>query len=398
MSTRRSHQKSRRGCVTCKRRHVKCDEEGPPCNRCKTRGTACEYADLSPSPNSPQTSLPTNTSIRTDPAHDSERSSKLPVFPADRRRLELQLMHRWSMVTYRSCCTPGSDDDVVWQFMVPEWTLQYGFLLNSLFALAAFDMARLLKTPDHAPYVNAAMEYHALALGSFRSQLPDVLDNDGHEAAFCCSLMLMVLAFASVQFTSDGGMLQNAITHFELLRGCIPVAESKEGYLAENPYMRKIVRFEDVPRATLDSPIEQALAKLSEFNDRRILSTVCESAERRVQQVTYWEACKKALALLRECFEKCVDPMYQGYALGWLNMAGEEYIKAIKEEDHTALLTLMYWGVLVERNSHQVWWANKFGNLLVHEISSQILDGDLDAATKEIILGAQELIQSEVGK
>lgn len=41
---RRSHAKSRRGCQTCKKRRVKCDESGPPCGNCKARATDCDYA------------------------------------------------------------------------------------------------------------------------------------------------------------------------------------------------------------------------------------------------------------------------------------------------------------------------------------------------------------------
>lgn len=284
--------------------------------------------------------------------------------------------------------------------MVPKWALQYEFFLNGLFALTAFDISRLSKESDYPQYVNAAIEYHALSLGGFRSRLPTILHTD-HEVALCFSLVLMVLAFASAQFTSDpatkgqGNMLQNAISHFELLRGCIPIAESKEGYLAENPYIQKMVLFKDLPRARLDGLTEAALAKLSDFNDKRIMSSMRESDERRLQQVTYWEACKKALGFLRECFEKCDDSVYRGYTLGWLNMAGDEYIRALKAGDHVALLMLMYWGVLIERNGNQVWWTSKFGKLLVDEISHQILEEDMDTNMKELILRAQELIQSE---
>ena len=303
-------------------------------------------------------------------------------------------------MTYKSCCTPGSGDDEVWQFVVPEYSLQYDFLLNGVFALSAFESARLLRDkPDHEKYVKAAYEYHGNALSSFRSQLPTIL-RDSHEAALCFSLMLMVLALASVQFPSytsseEHGprMVQSAVTHFELIRGCIPVAESKEGYIAENPYINKMTLFEDLPRAPVDSSIEKALGKLGELNDRRITSSVHEPHGRRVQQVAYWEACKKALSLLRECFEKCRDDMSRGYALGWLNMAGEGYIQAVKEADHAALLILMHWGVLFERLAHQVWWAEHFGHKLVAEISDRVLGDGKDAVTKEIVLHAQEQIR-----
>ena len=368
MATRRSHQKSRRGCLNCKRRHVKCDE-AIPCKRCSDRGDACGYASPSIGPSQ------TSSGAEPDSSYDSALITEFN-FPAHRRLLELQLMHRWSTETYKSCTTPGSDDDEVWQYLVPKLAFEDEFLLNGLFALTAFEIARLTKKNDYEKYVNAALEYHTLALGSFRSQLPRIT-TERHEASLCFSLMLMVFALASAQFVSkpsreeQGGMVQTAITVFELLRGSIPIAESKEGYIAENPYIRKLKRFEDLPKATLDKRTEDALAKLGDLNDSRISSSMRDSDKRRVQQIARWEACKKALAFLRQCFERCVDRTSEGYALGWLNMAGESYVEAVKSEDDTALLVLALWGVLVDRLGRQVWWTQKFGRLLVEEI----LDG-----------------------
>lgn len=223
--------------------------------------------------------------------------------------------------------------------------LQHDFLLNGLFALTTLEIASSNK-PDSEQYVNAAIEYHTLALGSFRSQLP-ALNPESHEVALCLSLMLMVFAIASAQFASDsagdeGSMVERAITGYELLRGAVPVAESKEGYLAGNPYIRKMKRFEDLPRVELDARIEDAIAKMGDVNDRRITSSVRDSDDRRIYQGACWDACKKALALLRLCFEKCIDRLSEGYVLGWLNMAGENYVKAVKEGDHPALLILVY--------------------------------------------------------
>ena len=312
-------------------------------------------------------------------------------------------MHRWSTVTYKSCITPESDDDEVWQFKIPHLSLQHDFLLNGVFALSALEIARLTEKHDCGQYVNAAIEYHTLALSSFRSQLP-VISSDSHEAVLCLSMILMIFALASAQFASKsthdehGGMVKTAITLYELLSGCGPIAQSKEGYIAENPYFQKIRRFEDLPRATLEARTEAAITKLGDLNDKRITQTVYESDERRVQQVAYWEACKKALALLRQCFEKCVDSTSQGYVLGWLNMAGSQYIKAIKEDDHIALLMLIYWGVLVERFRRQVWWTHQFGNLLVQEILDRDLGKDTDTITTDIILWAQEMIRETSSK
>ncbi|GIJ91775.1 hypothetical protein Asppvi_010748 [Aspergillus pseudoviridinutans] len=41
---RRPHKKSRTGCITCKRRRVKCDETRPLCRRCEKLGVSCIYS------------------------------------------------------------------------------------------------------------------------------------------------------------------------------------------------------------------------------------------------------------------------------------------------------------------------------------------------------------------
>ncbi|PNS17385.1 hypothetical protein CAC42_7068 [Sphaceloma murrayae] len=43
--SRRSHTKSRKGCKTCKRRHIRCDESFPQCRNCTKHHVRCDYMD-----------------------------------------------------------------------------------------------------------------------------------------------------------------------------------------------------------------------------------------------------------------------------------------------------------------------------------------------------------------
>ncbi|KAH6998788.1 hypothetical protein BKA56DRAFT_627019 [Ilyonectria sp. MPI-CAGE-AT-0026] len=52
---RRFHRRSKNGCQTCKRRHVRCDEQKPLCTNCLQTGSECIYPV-------PQQSLPSNES------------------------------------------------------------------------------------------------------------------------------------------------------------------------------------------------------------------------------------------------------------------------------------------------------------------------------------------------
>lgn len=363
MPPRRPHLKSRHGCTTCKQRHVKCDEKGPPCGACQGRGTHCEY--LGPQ----YKALPSTKGLTVEGDVVEEL-----IRPDNRRLLELQLMNRWSTTTYKSLITKIAEDDYVWHTKIPTLSLQSDFLLNGIFALSAFEIAST--GPDQSTYIDIGMECQALALNSFRRQLPS--HDTNFEAVLCFSMMLMVLALGSAQFMGDS-MISNTITHFELLRGCGTLLEGHEDYLAENPYVQKLKQFEDLPKQKLDSSIEIAMSKLNELNEKRAFSEIQETEEQNLLALKQSEACKTAIVMLQECFSKCANADYDGYALGWLNMAGNEYMKAIRDNDLPALLILMFWGVLIDRLGRQIWWAKYFGRLLVEEISLKIDHGHMMA-------------------
>ncbi|KAL2865972.1 Zn(II)2Cys6 transcription factor domain-containing protein [Aspergillus lucknowensis] len=58
--SRRAHKKSRNGCIVCKQRRVKCDEQRPSCRRCENYGASCKY------PPSPTSSATTSSSESCD--------------------------------------------------------------------------------------------------------------------------------------------------------------------------------------------------------------------------------------------------------------------------------------------------------------------------------------------
>ena len=43
---RKSHTKSRKGCRTCKKRHIRCDEDFPQCHNCTKHNCRCDYMDM----------------------------------------------------------------------------------------------------------------------------------------------------------------------------------------------------------------------------------------------------------------------------------------------------------------------------------------------------------------
>ncbi|KAK0657070.1 hypothetical protein B0T16DRAFT_315021 [Cercophora newfieldiana] len=81
---RRSHKKSRAGCLECKRRHVKCDEQRPRCIICTLSERPCSYGpnsqpEQTPNPTNPSTPDPsTSSSARPSPDSGIENAPWLP--------------------------------------------------------------------------------------------------------------------------------------------------------------------------------------------------------------------------------------------------------------------------------------------------------------------------------
>ncbi|KAJ5385012.1 Aflatoxin biosynthesis regulatory protein [Penicillium concentricum] len=79
--SRRSHRKSRAGCVTCKQRRIKCDEAKPHCVRCKKHGIECDYSSQ------PARSQKTNPELM---SIDSQASSMSLMMVTDKLKELLQ--------------------------------------------------------------------------------------------------------------------------------------------------------------------------------------------------------------------------------------------------------------------------------------------------------------------
>ncbi|AEO53792.1 hypothetical protein MYCTH_2295596 [Thermothelomyces thermophilus ATCC 42464] len=72
---RRSHKKSRAGCLECKRRHVKCDEQRPKCIICTLSDRECSYPPLATDSSGPSTRPAATTAAAAAPAAAATREA-----------------------------------------------------------------------------------------------------------------------------------------------------------------------------------------------------------------------------------------------------------------------------------------------------------------------------------
>ena len=395
MATRRPHRKSRLGCKTCKKRRVKCDEIGPPCGPCQSRSIPCEYASTQPA-----IPTPPDTPGVDGQAHIS-RNAIQTEWSEPRRLLEMELLHQWSTVTYKSYCGTVTEEYHNWQVVVPQLALNHDYLLHGMLAMSALEIAAFSETDFEVcnHYVNVALEYHNLASCGLRRELANVT-SDNRQALFALSSILMIMGLALPRFTSlreeHDNMLDHLMTYLALLKGLRLICDSEKDFRHKDPLMRGYQKWDDLPCQKLEPAVQLALRNIVEANEELNGAARTNSTKTELEAMTCHAACRKAIFFLEEDFKKSRDPHTRAYALGWPLRAGPDYVSAITQREPVTLLVLLAWGVLLEQISHDIWWMDSFGKRLIEHVSDVIDISTNDRLSEGVRWARKEIDLEEV--
>ncbi|KAL3417338.1 C6 transcription factor [Phlyctema vagabunda] len=371
---RRSHTKSRNGCLQCKRRRVKCDEIGPPCTNCATRGTRCEYiappaqlasrlapntSSQSPSSVSSQTEAMEIVSDAPEPVKNSmlpkpDTTTCRPPLSTAARFKELELMHRWCMSSCRGFVAEYAD---LFQGYVVQEGLKHEFLMESILAISALHIASEMSDAKSAePYINTALHYQTRAVPALRMALLQISPSNC-DAIFAASILTMVCTIVSPLIPSTDSSKTSPTESLSLLydfiKGIVTIVDISRPWLSQGPL--KDMLDEKKASGTAVTELEAPAKRLKDLND----SVTIEN--RSVHQVY-----DNAIRRLNECFtnEHVVFP--------WLVMVGEEFMRELRKREPMALLIFMHWGVSLDQ-VNDIWWAKYSGKKLVEELSGSVL-------------------------
>ncbi|KAK8010610.1 hypothetical protein PG990_009575 [Apiospora arundinis] len=221
---RRPHKKSRHGCSSCKKFHVKCDESGPPCGNCILRQVPCEYPTIKGAKGNRSPSLAAYSTHHSDSA--SSRSStpshqcpsqqpSLSLSPwGSERLLELELMHRWCTRTYTGFVAVP-EDAYYYMGVLPRLALEYSdVLLSTMMATSALDTAMSSTAESNRnSYAKIAMEYYDKASAAFRDPaLSPTPEN--HHILVVISAMLVVFNLAISQTPTISSSSSSSLKEF----------------------------------------------------------------------------------------------------------------------------------------------------------------------------------------
>jgi len=197
---RRSHTKSRKGCETCKRRHIRCDENFPQCRNCTKHNCRCPYMDMPVQEE--RAATPEKADLLWTPEIEAEierwqQTGNFPfpdlyIYPAPSPQFfsfeDLRLIHHVASVSSELGIHDASNF-TIWTRQTPLFLkigTDYGFVMHALLALSATHLAWLTDCPLTA---NMAYEHRGIALKGLHEAIGG-FSRENSDAVLAASLLL----------------------------------------------------------------------------------------------------------------------------------------------------------------------------------------------------------------
>jgi hypothetical protein len=199
--SRTSAQKVRTGCITCKKRHVKCDESKPYCHNClRSRGQCEGYVDSKKKRNGPVQVCWDSKEVVHDPKTQQLLDPDLLDF---RHATDMLYFQEFVGLAQSPWITAASTGDF-WAVTLPQLARNHGTLRNAAMAIGAMSMwhRRSAKETPQAvskPILAATDDEHYL-----------------HAVAYYCQSLKLQSQRATPE---DAVFLSILLLYFELLRG-----------------------------------------------------------------------------------------------------------------------------------------------------------------------------------
>ncbi|KAH8174992.1 fungal zn(2)-Cys(6) binuclear cluster domain-containing protein [Sarocladium implicatum] len=196
---KRSHKKSRKGCVNCKTRKVKCDETLPACRSCALRRDACVYVDAAPVTRvqqprrhltfvhvkpAPASSLKRNiaASLPSEGRCESQGQSVSPLLAsgslgmlppsASLEAVDMKLIWNYTVKTVCSFVADEKHQYIaasIYRNEVVSLAFDSPFLLNSILALSCLELQKI----DRRFSLELAYSYHLKAVEGYNRAISE---------------------------------------------------------------------------------------------------------------------------------------------------------------------------------------------------------------------------------
>lgn len=362
--SRRYHYKSRKGCLECKRRHVKCDEVRPICINCQVSQRQCEYANraaAAPAEKAIQLYCKTiNLHEAISPSVDamsSPEASLAATAPAA-QLFHMRLWHHveqsmndWLMVTDEM--KPFAQAHLSYALTTP-------YLMDQLLALSALHLS--IVTPGASEsnrYQATVLQTRALTLFN---QDHEQLSVQSVTSSFLFSSLLavQVLAEKLTNHREDFGLFLAGLTqYFRLHQGAKVVGENLWSMLRQSELSDWISRAGSLEDVTEDFP-----------NDWESLNEMLSWSDLNEKSI---EACQQAVRALKFVRYRLEGSNSWGVhaLMAWSSLISTDFVQLLTKQNLEALVILAHYAILFHRY-RDFWIFGDAGEYLILSISQSL--------------------------
>jgi hypothetical protein len=360
MPLRKSHLKSRFGCQPCRKRHIKCGEEAPFCQKCINRRVECVYQ-----PAEVRVSVP----ISSDSASRVASPASLHVTD-EVRPTRMQELHLMAHYTTSTCYTmshtteDGTSDIEIWQKAIPEEAFHHEFLIDGILALSALHYASE-NSDSRWGHTRMATLYQTSALRGYQDALQNITNNN-HNAIFAYAVILNVLSLAFPNVCAEPASASHAesiIALIELVQGTGHITATNDVSLRSGKFAAffGMIPWRDPPPAP-DPAVAEALDQLRE----RVESI------RDLSDNSRYKAYTSGIDALEISFGRMAAFQHTGHVMVWTTMVSKDLVSLFKNGDAMARLVFVHYGVLL-LEARERWWARDTGKGLIKNLVNDIL-------------------------
>ncbi|KXJ86343.1 hypothetical protein Micbo1qcDRAFT_236903 [Microdochium bolleyi] len=388
---RRRHKKSRLGCLTCKRRKIKCDEAKPHCGNCVQFDVTCDFAPSFPSPASAYT--PSTASRRGRPRSDwaswaqqiavSSATKPVPATDAHFAPLnvdDIEIYHNYITRAAATLVEPGEHNGLdLWREGVPRLGFQYPCILDLVLAFSAYHLARD-RPPDEAARFSLTAEHHCTAALREATVLLREFDAPSSPALYIISVLVCFTALAQGPRPGNLFLVANdgQVPWLSLIKGVkLVVTMSGWSSVFSGPLAQYLPNprpegtwSEEKPRTpNVEAGSEDWRISLNSISD---LVDLCAQPGSRTQY-------KAELKILEDCYETTfgkghhATPDHTGKmqsVMMWIYRLEEPLVQGLQERDPVALILLSHFCVLLH-TLRGFWFIRGWAQHVLNELLQQ---------------------------
>ncbi|CAG8237148.1 unnamed protein product [Penicillium nalgiovense] len=364
---RRTHRKSRNGCIECKRRHMKCDEKRPICSNCISSQRHCEFLQPVSSEQSSRrvrsetaTGSPAVASpaVTSSPAQEpSNNSEDAPV-----NMLHVELVHNIYSESMGGFNRPHNFSSIPFQDIL-QYGLNAPYLTNEILSLSALHLS-IVRPGQRDFYRHHSTQLQNHALSSFNNSSSHINDENYVSIfLFAGILGLHMLCETLVYRENDfENFLDQFVQHIVLHRGVRTVIGGGRWQLLQQTSLRPLLELGERM-----SSVDASLGPLCQMLLGRINGLGHDENTTR----TYQQAIQALQSAITATENQIPGANSIDVLIAWPVLVPREYIDLVAQRKGEALVILAHFGALVDTHKHS-WVFCDGGKYLVDSISQYL--------------------------